>query len=130
MGRMEHMGLPVVGFASQREWEEWLREHHAASPGVWVKAAKKGVEGVTYAEAVESALCFGWIDGQGARFDERFYLQRFTPRRRGSKWSRINRDKATKLIENGRMQPAGLAQVEAARADGRWDAAYAGSRTA
>jgi uncharacterized protein YdeI (YjbR/CyaY-like superfamily) len=94
--------------------------------GVWLKFAKKGsgVATVTYAEAVEEALCYGWIDGQAAGHDETFYLQRFTPRRRRSKWSLINRNKAERLIAEGRMKPAGLAQVEAAKGDGRWDAAY------
>jgi uncharacterized protein YdeI (YjbR/CyaY-like superfamily) len=93
---------------------------------VWLMFAKKnsGVTTVTYAEAVEEALCYGWIDGQAAGHDETFYLQRFTPRRRRSKWSQINRNKAERLIAQGRMQPAGLEQIEAAKADGRWDAAY------
>jgi uncharacterized protein YdeI (YjbR/CyaY-like superfamily) len=119
--------LPIVPFASAAAWEAWLEERHAAAPGVLLKFAKKGsgVATVTYEEAVEVALCFGWIDGQVRRFDERFYLQRFTPRRRASRWSKINVERALALIEAGRMRPAGLAQVEAAQADGRWEAAYA-----
>lgn len=118
--------LPIIQFASQREWEDWLGENHAASKGVWLKIAKKdaGIDTVFYPEAVDSALCYGWIDGQKGSFDERFWLQRFTPRGRKSKWSRVNRDKATELRKQGRMKPAGLAQVELARQDGRWDAAY------
>ena len=118
--------LPVELFPSQADWEAWLEEHHATAPEVWVKFAKKGsgVQSVSYGEAVESALCFGWIDGQMKSLDERFYLQRFTPRRRRSAWSKVNVEKATALIEAGRMRPAGLAEVERAKADGRWDAAY------
>jgi uncharacterized protein YdeI (YjbR/CyaY-like superfamily) len=119
--------LPILAFADQAAWESWLEAHHAGPAGVWLKFAKKGSPTATtnYAEALEVALCFGWIDGQVARYDEHFYLQRFTPRRARSKWSRINREKATALIEAGRMRPAGLAHVEAAQADGRWDDAYA-----
>jgi uncharacterized protein YdeI (YjbR/CyaY-like superfamily) len=119
-------GLPVGAFASPAEWEAWLAEHHASSRGLWVKIAKKetGIPTVTYAQALEGALCYGWIDGQKGALDERFWLQRFTPRGARSRWSRINRDKVGQLIEQGRMRPAGLAQVEQARADGRWDAAY------
>ena len=118
--------LPIVEAADQRAWREWLEQNHASLTGVWLKYAKKGApaRSVSYAEAVEEALCFGWIDGQARGFDEHFYLQRFTPRRPKSKWSQINREKATRLIEAGRMSPAGLAHVEAAKADGRWDAAY------
>lgn len=119
-------GRPIVAFPSQQEWEDWLEAEHAASDGVWLKLAKKssGVETVSFDEALESALCYGWIDSQAASLDERFYLQRFTPRRKRSRWSRINRDKVTELTKQRRMKPAGLAQVELARADGRWDAAY------
>jgi uncharacterized protein YdeI (YjbR/CyaY-like superfamily) len=128
----ESRDLPIRAFASQAEWEAWLDAHHATSKGLWLKFAKKGsgIDSVSYAEAVESALCYGWIDGQAASHDERFWLQRFTPRARRSKWSRVNRDKATALLAEGRMKPAGLAQIEQAQADGRWDAAYAGQRTA
>ena len=115
-------------FPSAAAFEEWLAAEHAVSDGLWVEFAKKasGVPSVTYAEAVEIALCFGWIDGQVKRSDEEgFYRQRFTPRRARSKWSQINRDKAEALIASGRMRPAGLAEVERAKADGRWDDAYA-----
>jgi uncharacterized protein YdeI (YjbR/CyaY-like superfamily) len=119
-------GLPVIAFATQPAWEAWLAAEHERSKGLWLKIAKKdsGVESVTYAEALEGALCYGWIDGQKGSLDERFWLQRFTPRGRKSKWSRINRDKATDLLERGRLRPAGRLQVEQARADGRWEAAY------
>ena len=119
-------------FGSAGEWEAWLEQHHADSSGVWLKLAKKGagVPSVTYAEAVEAALCFGWIDGQKAALDERFWLQKFTPRRPRSVWSKINREKAERLIRDGRMRPAGRREVEAAKADGRWDAAYDAPSTA
>ena len=120
-------GKPILQLASQEEWEAWLDAEHGTSDGVWLKLAKKGsgVETVVYAEALEVALCYGWIDSQVARLDERFYLQKFTPRRARSKWSRINRDKIEELTRQGRLKPAGLEQVELAKADGRWDAAYA-----
>jgi uncharacterized protein YdeI (YjbR/CyaY-like superfamily) len=118
--------LPIVDAADQRAWHRWLTANHERTDGVWLRFAKKSspTPSVSYAEALEEALCFGWIDGQVRRFDEHFYLQRFTPRRPRSKWSEKNREHATRLIESGRMQAAGLAQVEAAKADGRWDAAY------
>jgi uncharacterized protein YdeI (YjbR/CyaY-like superfamily) len=124
--------LPVMPFASRDAWAAWLEEQHAASDGLWLKFAKKGsgLDTVTYTEAVEVALCYGWIDGQVRKFDEDYYLQRFTPRRARSKWSKINRQKATELIERGEMKPAGLREVERARADGRWDAAYDAPSTA
>jgi uncharacterized protein YdeI (YjbR/CyaY-like superfamily) len=119
--------LSIVEFRTQLEWARWLELNHARASGAWLKLAKKGSDAttVTYAEAVEEALCYGWIDGQAARHDERYYRQRFTPRRRRSRWSQINCSRAERLIAQERMKPAGLAQVEAARADGRWDAAYA-----
>jgi uncharacterized protein YdeI (YjbR/CyaY-like superfamily) len=118
--------LPIIPFASRDAWRTWLEEHHATSSGLWLKIAKKesGKETVSYAEALEAALCYGWIDGQKASFDGDYWLQRFTPRRPRSKWSKINRQKATKLIEAGEMKPAGLREVERAKADGRWEAAY------
>ena len=125
-------GLPVVPFASAAAFEAWLEAGHDGTDGVWVKFAKKGsgVASMTYAEAVDVALCHGWIDGQVARFDERFYLQRFTPRRARSRWSKINVDKVARLEAEGRMRPAGRREVERAQADGRWDAAYDSPRTA
>ncbi len=122
--------LPILSFASPREWEEWLAVNHAASSGVWIKIAKKetGIESVRYPEVLESALCFGWIDGRREALDDRYFLQRFTPRRSRSRWSRVNRDKAERLIAEGRMRPTGLAEVERARADGRWEAAYGSQR--
>jgi uncharacterized protein YdeI (YjbR/CyaY-like superfamily) len=118
--------LPIVPFASKEAWEAWLEEEHATSKGVWLKIAKKGsgIDTVTQPEALEVALCYGWIDSQAKTFDGDYWLQRFTPRRPRSKWSRVNREKVEKLIEAGRMKPAGLREVERARSDGRWEAAY------
>jgi uncharacterized protein YdeI (YjbR/CyaY-like superfamily) len=123
---------PVVFFASPAEMEAWLDEHGACSNGIWVKFAKKGSEirSVVYAEAVEVALCHGWIDGQAKRLDDDHYLQRFTPRRTRSKWSKRNREKAERLIAEGRMRPPGLREVERAKEDGRWDEAYDSPATA
>ena len=120
-------GKPILTLASEAAWEAWLDAEHATSDGVWLKFAKKGsgVETVVYGEALDVALCYGWIDSQVARLDERFYLQKFTPRRARSKWSHINREKIEALTKQGRMKPAGLEQVELAKADGRWEAAYA-----
>lgn len=122
----------MIEFEDRDAWQRWLHAQHAASAGVWLKLARKSSPNatLTYAEALEEALCYGWIDAQKAPGDESFWLQRFTPRSPRSKWSQINRRKATELIERGRMRPAGLAKVEAARQDGRWDAAYASPRIA
>lgn len=118
--------LPSLEFADRRAWEAWLDENHESSDAVWLKIAKKGAPHatVTYAEAIEEAIRYGWIDGQKAAYDESFWLQRFTRRGPRSKWSRLNRDKATELIAQNRMTAAGLAQVTAAQDDGRWEAAY------
>ena len=118
--------LPIMSFETQQDWERWLTEYHTKTVGIWLKIAKKetGIPSVSYAEALESAICYGWIDGQKAPFDGMYWLQKFTPRRPKSIWSKVNCDKATALIAEGRMQPAGLQQVELAKADGRWDVAY------
>jgi uncharacterized protein YdeI (YjbR/CyaY-like superfamily) len=123
--------LPVTAFPSQDAWEAWLAENHKDSAGVWVKIAKKGSGAgtVSYPEALEVALCFGWIDGQKGALDETYWVQRFTPRKPKSRWSKINREKAAELIAAGRMRPAGMREVDKAKADGRWDAAYHGQRT-
>ena len=128
---MPREDLPVLGFEDSAAFQAWLAEQHATSPGIWLKIPRKGsaVPGVSYPEALAVALCFGWIDGQKARLDDDYWLQRFTPRQPGSRWSKINTEKAAELIGAGRMRPAGLREVERARADGRWDAAYAGPRT-
>jgi uncharacterized protein YdeI (YjbR/CyaY-like superfamily) len=124
--------LPILPFPSLPAWEAWLDEHHASARGVWLKIAKAGagVASVSYAEALDGALCFGWIDGQKQALDDRFWLQRFTPRKPRSKWSTINCAKVAELEKQGRMRPAGRKEVEQARKDGRWEAAYAGQRTA
>jgi uncharacterized protein YdeI (YjbR/CyaY-like superfamily) len=116
----------VLFFEDDRAFEQWLAAEHATADSVWLKFAKKGsgIVSLNYAAALDVALCYGWIDGQIRRLDETFYLQRFTPRRPRSKWSKINREKVAALIASGRMQPPGLAEIDRAKADGRWDAAY------
>lgn len=123
---------PVVSFTSRDAWAAWLADHQAEAGGVWLRLERKasGPVPLTHAEALEVAIAHGWIDGTRKRLDERHWLQRFTPRRPRSKWSKVNREKAVGLIERGEMTPAGLHEVERAKADGRWDAAYAGQRTA
>jgi uncharacterized protein YdeI (YjbR/CyaY-like superfamily) len=126
------MDEPVASFASREAWREWLEREHERSDGLWLKLAKRGsgLESVTYDEALDVALCFGWIDARRRACDDEWWLQRFTPRTRASKWSKRNCGKAEALIDAGEMQPAGLAEVQRARTDGRWDAAYAGPATA
>lgn len=123
---------PVLGFGTQEDFEAWLEEHQGDAEGLWLKIPRKGsgLPGVDYATALESALCFGWIDGHKRSLDETHWIQRFTPRRARSRWSAVNRRKALELIERGRMRPAGLREVERAKADGRWEAAYASPRSA
>ncbi|TAL53420.1 YdeI family protein [Pandoraea sp.] len=118
--------LPIHRFERQQDWSVWLNEHHATSPGVWLQIARKRAEAssVSYEEAIEIALCFGWIDGQKKAHSKQFWLQKFTRRSDQSIWSKINREKALALIEAGAMTPAGLAAIERAKIDGRWDAAY------
>jgi uncharacterized protein YdeI (YjbR/CyaY-like superfamily) len=117
---------PVLSFASARAWETWLAQHHEDSPAVWLRLAKKASTkaSVTYAEALDVALCYGWIDSQKKPLDDVAWLQKFGPRRARGGWSRINTAKVEKLVAAGRMKPAGLAEVEAARKDGRWQRAY------
>jgi uncharacterized protein YdeI (YjbR/CyaY-like superfamily) len=123
---------PVLFFASAEEWERWLADNHATSSGVRVKIAKKGkgVESVAYPEVLDIAISYGWIDGVRNALDDGHFLQRFTPRKARSKWSKINRDKATRMIESGQMKPAGMREVELAKGDGRWAAAYDSHSTA
>ncbi len=118
--------LPELTFKRQKDWATWLRQNHAASAGVWLRLAKKGagLQSVSYDEALEEALCYGWIDGQSKSVDESWWRQKFVPRRARSIWSKVNRERAERLIAAGRMQPAGLNEVERAKQDGRWDAAY------
>ncbi len=123
----EHKGLPVLPFARPAALSAWLKKNHATSPGMWIKFAKKGsgIATVTYEEARDLALTWGWIDGQIARWDAPFFLRRFTRRGPRSKWSAINRDIATELMRTGAMEAPGQAEVDRARDDGRWDDAYA-----
>jgi uncharacterized protein YdeI (YjbR/CyaY-like superfamily) len=123
---------PVLALPNREAWEKWLADHHSSSRGLWLQLAKKGagVGGVSYLEAVEVALSYGWIDGQAGAIDASSWRQRFTPRGPRSKWSQINRAKADELIARGDMKPAGLREVERAKEDGRWEAAYAGARLA
>jgi len=119
-------GESVLLFAKQGDWAKWLAKNHDTSSGIWLRLAKKasGVRSMSYGEAVEAALCYGWIDGQKKSDDEHHWLQKFTPRSARSIWSKINREKALKLIDAGQMKSAGLKEVERAKADGRWAAAY------
>jgi len=124
--------LQKIAFANQKAWEKWLKTNHLSSPGIWLQMAKKdsGTPSVTYAEAIEIALCYGWIDGQKQSHSVEAWLQKFTPRGKKSIWSKINREKAVALIESGRMQATGLAEVKRAQADGRWEQAYDSPSTA
>jgi uncharacterized protein YdeI (YjbR/CyaY-like superfamily) len=123
---------PVVTFPSAKAWSAWLAKNHTKSSGVWLTIAKKGTEpaSVSYSDALDRALCYGWIDGQKRALDDRHWLQRFSPRTKSSKWSKLNRDRVARLSDAGQMRPPGLAEVERARADGRWDAAYDAQSTA
>ena len=122
----------LLACESAGAWRAWLEANHDTSPGVWLLIAKKGsgIDTVSYSDAVDEALCFGWIDGQKARHDDRYFRQRFTRRAKRSPWSKINTERATRLIDAARMRPAGQREVEAARADGRWDGAYEGQAKA
>lgn len=122
--------LPIKLFNSAATWEAWLARHHASAPGLWLRLAKtgQGLRSVTYPEALDAALCYGWIDGQKKRYDAHSWLQKFTPRGPRSLWSQINREKAQALIASGRMQPAGLAAIERAKHNGQWDAAYSSQK--
>jgi len=118
--------FPIQSFDTLRRWEDWLKRHHTDVTGIWLKIAKKdtGILSVSYSDALDGALCYGWIDGQKAPFDDQYWLQKFTPRRPKSGWSRINCERASSLIEQRRMKPAGMRQVDQAKADGRWESAY------
>ncbi len=119
-------GIPIIQFEQQTDWADWLDQYYATSSGVWLCLAKKAsdIQSITYGEALEVALCYGWIDGQKRRYDDQAWLQKFTPRTAKSIWSKVNREKAQQLIDAGQMKPSGLEAVEAAKQDGRWDAAY------
>ncbi len=122
----------MLAFSSAAAWRAWLASEGESSSGVWLKIARKDAaeRTVSYAEALDVALCFGWIDGQKNGLDDEYWLQRFSPRKAASKWSKINTEKAAALIEAGLMQPSGLREVEQAKADGRWERAYPGQRSA
>ncbi|HSR96027.1 MAG TPA: YdeI/OmpD-associated family protein [Kofleriaceae bacterium] len=125
-------GEPVLPFETAAAFERWLAKQHRSATVVWIKHAKKGtgMASITWSEAVDVALCYGWIDGQSKSLDDRHFVQRYTPRRASSVWSKLNRERVARLIAAGRMQSAGLAEIERAKADGRWDAAYDSPKTA
>jgi uncharacterized protein YdeI (YjbR/CyaY-like superfamily) len=127
---MKTSDLPILPFESKKKWSSWMAVQHDKSAGVWLKLAKKdsGISSVTYEEALDVALCYGWIDGQKKSFDDKYWLQKFTPRGPKSIWSKINTEKVERLIASGDMQPAGVKAIEAAKTDGRWDAAYASQK--
>lgn len=129
---MASSNSPIIAFATIDACEAWFAEHHGENSGFWLKISKLGApeRTVNYAEALEVALCHGWIDGQKRSLDDHYWLQRFTPRLARSRWSQVNREKAEALAKAGRMRPAGLAEIDRAQADGRWDAAYAPPSTA
>ena len=118
--------LSILPFRSSEEYEGWMAENHANPEGIWLRLFKKdsGKETITYDEALDVALCYGWIDGQLKKFDDESWLRKFTPRRNGSKWSKRNTEHVERLTKEGRMKPSGLAEVEKAKADGRWEEAY------
>ena len=122
--------LPLLPFENKKRWTDWLAKQHDKSAGVWLKLSKKdsGIPSITYEEALDVALCYGWIDGQKKGFNDKFWLQKFTPRGAKSIWSKINTEKAERLITSGEMQPAGFKAIELAKQDGRWDAAYASQK--
>lgn len=127
---MKSTDLPILPFASQKKWTDWLAKQHDQSAGVWLKLGKRdsGILSVMYEEALEVALCYGWIDGQKKGLDDKYWLQKFTPRGPKSIWSKINTEKAERLIASGEMKPAGLKAIEAAKQDGRWEAAYSSQK--
>jgi uncharacterized protein YdeI (YjbR/CyaY-like superfamily) len=129
---MSGVDLEELPFESPEAWRDWLDGNHDTSPGIWLKIAKKatGIPTVDWDRAVDEALCYGWIDGQKRGYDDTWFLQRFTPRKRRSKWSKFNTERVARLEAAGRMRPAGTREVDAAKSDGRWDAAYAGQATA
>lgn len=124
---MIHKDLPVLTFESQKDWKRWLSQNHASVDRIWVRLFKKsaGQDMLNYDQALEEALCCGWIDGLVNKYDDISYIQRFTPRRKRSTWSRRNQEIVARLIKEGRMQPSGQAEIDRAKEDGRWEAAYA-----
>jgi uncharacterized protein YdeI (YjbR/CyaY-like superfamily) len=130
MYMMKPAELPTLPFESKKKWADWLAKQHDKSSGIWLKIGKKdtGIPSVTYEEALDVALCYGWIDGQKKGFDEKYWLQKFTPRGPKSIWSKINTEKAERLIGSGEIKPAGLKAIELAKQDGRWESAYASQK--
>ena len=124
--------IPIMSFANSEEWNQWISKNHTDQTGVWIKVARKssGIPSVSPPEALDEALCYGWIDGQRRSLDETYYLQKYTPRRKKSLWSKVNIEKVGALTAAGRMQAPGQAAIDAAKADGRWDAAYESQRNA
>jgi uncharacterized protein YdeI (YjbR/CyaY-like superfamily) len=124
--------IPVVFFADTVAWEQWLAQNYTLQTGVWIKISRKasGIVSINHADALDEALCYGWIDGQRRSFDDTYFLQKFTPRRARSLWSKVNIAKVEAFIADGRMQPSGMAEIAAAKADGRWDAAYESQKAA
>lgn len=118
--------IQVIGFTSSKEWRKWLAKNHSLTSGLWIRIFKKdsGIKTITYAEALEDALCYGWIDGQKNKYDATSFLQKFTPRRPKSMWSKRNTEIVERLIKENKMQKQGLKQIELAKADGRWQQAY------
>jgi uncharacterized protein YdeI (YjbR/CyaY-like superfamily) len=127
---MKSADLPILPFENKKKWQTWLAKEHAKSTGVWLKIRKKdsGIPSITYEEALDVALCYGWIDGQKKGFDDKYWLQKFTPRGPKSIWSKINTEKAEQLIASGQMKPGGLKAIESAKRDGRWESAYASQK--
>lgn len=128
----QHVGLAVLAFRNVESFEQWLDQQPADAAGAWLKLPKKSASapGLTKAEAIDAALCFGWIDGQLDKYDDRYWLVRFTPRKKRSQWSQVNKRRATQLLAEGRMRESGVAQIDAAKGDGRWAAAYAPASSA
>lgn len=132
MSQESLFNIPVMSFASSKAWEGWLSKNHENQTGVWIKVAKKGsgIASISPPEALDECLCYGWIDGQRRSLDETYYLQKYTPRRKRSLWSKVNIEKVETLLAAGRMRAPGQAAIDAAKADGRWDAAYESQRNA
>jgi len=128
----EFQNLPILFFVNDKAWEDWLGAHFSEPSGVWLKFAKKGtgIDSLHYKEALDVALCYGWIDGLSKRVDDTYYLQKFTPRRARSLWSKNNIANVERLTAAGRMHPSGQAEIDAAKTDGRWQQAYEGQKTA
>ena len=118
--------FPVIAFQSQNKWRSWLSKNHSFADGIWLRLYKKdsGIKSINHDEALDEALCYGWIDGQAKSFDEESYLQKFTPRRKRSLWSKRNREKVEQLIKDGKMHSSGLKEIDTAKSDGRWEEAY------